>query len=176
MWAGLITNITVFKATTATETELGVTLHIHNEHRVARPTNLQHHFLLQQRSHCGWCLLARNSTCFSLGFVFVVHGSTFTVAHVEGKDDTPTLLAALPNPSAATNATIFFKQGITYNIFTPIKFPALNNVEIRVEGNLTYPSDIPTVQAIVGASSFPGAWYEGQTSFDKKSAGFLGDP
>jgi len=69
---------------------------------------------------------------------------TFTVPHSPGKDDTPAVLAAFPD--FAANATILFKKGLTYNIFTPIKFPSLNNVEIRIEGNLTYPSDIPTVQ------------------------------
>ncbi|PPQ69987.1 hypothetical protein CVT26_013275 [Gymnopilus dilepis] len=83
--------------------------------------------------------------------------STFVVPHAEGKDDTPALLAALPKFS--TNSTILFQQGITYNIFTPVKFPALTNVEVRIEGNLTYPSDIPTVQAAVASSSYPGAWF-----------------
>ncbi|KAF8886440.1 pectin lyase fold/virulence factor [Gymnopilus junonius] len=81
----------------------------------------------------------------------------FTVPHSGGQDDTPALLAALPKFS--TNSTILFQQGITYNIFTPIKFPTLNNVEVRIEGNLTYPSDITTVQTAVASSSYPGAWY-----------------
>jgi hypothetical protein len=72
--------------------------------------------------------------------------STFTVPHVDGADDTPALLAALP--THATNSTILFQQGVHYNIFTPIKFPVLNNVEIRIEGNLSYPTDIPTVQGL----------------------------
>ncbi|KAF8899390.1 pectin lyase-like protein [Infundibulicybe gibba] len=84
--------------------------------------------------------------------------NTFVVPHAPGQvDDTPALLAALPKFS--TNATILFREGVTYNIFTPVKFPALNNVEVRIEGNLTYPKDIATVQAIVGSSSFPGAWF-----------------
>ncbi|KAF9002751.1 pectin lyase-like protein [Cyathus striatus] len=82
--------------------------------------------------------------------------NTFVVPNSGGQDDTPALLAALPSHSS--NTTILFQKGTTYNIFTPIKFPTLNNVEIRVEGNLTYPSDIATVQAIVGASDFPGSW------------------
>jgi len=49
-------------------------------------------------------------------------------------------------PDLAENSSIIFQKGVTYNIFTPIKFPALNNVEIAIEGNLTYPEDIPTVQ------------------------------
>ena len=74
----------------------------------------------------------------------VVAWSTFTVPHSPGKDDTPAILAALPD--FATNSTILFQEGITYNIFTPIKFPTLNNVDIRIEGNLTYPTDIATIQ------------------------------
>ena len=69
---------------------------------------------------------------------------TFEVPHVQEMDDTPGLLSIITNHSA--NATILFKRGVSYNIFSPIKFPVLNNVEIRIEGNLSYPSDIPTVQ------------------------------
>ncbi|CAA7265052.1 unnamed protein product [Cyclocybe aegerita] len=82
--------------------------------------------------------------------------NTFKVQHTPGEDDTPALLAALPNLTADT--TILFEEGITYNIFTPITFPVLNNVEVAIEGNLTYPDSIPIVQAIVADSSFPGAW------------------
>jgi hypothetical protein len=70
--------------------------------------------------------------------------NTFTVSHSPGKDDTPAILAALPD--FVTNSTILFQEGVTYNIFTPIQFPTLNNVDIRIEGNLTYPTDIATVQ------------------------------
>ncbi|KIK71449.1 glycoside hydrolase family 28 protein [Collybiopsis luxurians FD-317 M1] len=83
--------------------------------------------------------------------------STFVVPHAPGKDDTPALTAALKKFS--TNSTILFEKGITYNIFTPIKFPVLTNVDVRIEGNLTYPTDIPTIQNIVASSSFPGAWF-----------------
>ncbi|KIK71450.1 glycoside hydrolase family 28 protein [Collybiopsis luxurians FD-317 M1] len=82
--------------------------------------------------------------------------STFVVPHAPGKDDTPALTAALIKFSSSS--TILFKKGITYNIFTPIKFPVLTNVDVRIEGNLTYPTDIPTIQNIVASSSFPGAW------------------
>jgi hypothetical protein len=70
--------------------------------------------------------------------------STFVVPHLSDADDTPALLAALPK--FAANATILFKEGVTYNIFTPIKFPTLTNVEVVIEGNITYPTDIPTIQ------------------------------
>ncbi|KAF8079271.1 pectin lyase-like protein [Lyophyllum atratum] len=97
-------------------------------------------------------------SAFLLAHVYVAAAwNTFVVPHVDGQDDTPGLTAVLANFS--TNSTILFQKGITYNIFTPIKFPALNNVEIRFEGNLTYPTDIPAIQAIVGSSSFPGAWF-----------------
>jgi len=75
---------------------------------------------------------------------------TFTVPHSPGKDDTPAILAALPD--FAADSTILFQEGLTYNIFTPIKFPTLSNVEIRIEGNLTYPTDIPTIQGISPAT------------------------
>lgn len=87
--------------------------------------------------------------CSKLGLILAgVHlvnaWTTFTVIHTPGEDDTPALLAALPGLSS--NATILFKEGVTYNIFTPIKFPVLNNVEVVMAGNLSYPDDIPTIQ------------------------------
>ncbi|TFK66193.1 pectin lyase-like protein [Pluteus cervinus] len=81
---------------------------------------------------------------------------TFVVPHKPGQDDTPPLLAALANYTS--DSTILFEKGVTYNILTPITFPVLNNVEVAIEGNLTYPEDIPTIQAIVGASTFSGSW------------------
>ena len=71
---------------------------------------------------------------------------TFVVPHIDGDDDTPTLMAAVGNFSV--NSTIVFEKGKTYNIFTPISFPTLTNVEILIQGNLSYPSDIPTVQGV----------------------------
>ena len=56
-----------------------------------------------------------------------------------------TLLKAMKNFSS--DSAVLFQSGITYNIFTPIRFPKLTNVEIRIEGNLTYPIDIPTIQS-----------------------------
>ncbi|KAI5121311.1 hypothetical protein M0805_003778 [Coniferiporia weirii] len=82
--------------------------------------------------------------------------SIFTVPHTDGADDALGFAAAVQNYS--TNSTILFKEGVTYNIYSPIKFPTLSNVEIRIEGNLSYPSDIATVQEAVSSSDFPGAW------------------
>ncbi|KAK7449316.1 hypothetical protein VKT23_013459 [Stygiomarasmius scandens] len=87
--------------------------------------------------------------------------TTFTVPHTStGGDDTPGLMSVLgSNSNVTTNATILFKRGVTYNIFTPVVFPKLVNVEVRIEGNLTLPDDISTVQDIVASSSFSGAWF-----------------
>ncbi|CDO73384.1 hypothetical protein BN946_scf185013.g18 [Trametes cinnabarina] len=90
---------------------------------------------------------------------YVLAWTTFTVPHADGQDDTPALIAALATGTLSSNATILFAKGTKYNIFSPIKFPVLNNVEVRIEGNLSYPDDIATIQAIVGASGFPGAWF-----------------
>ncbi|KAF7436008.1 hypothetical protein PC9H_002834 [Pleurotus ostreatus] len=100
------------------------------------------------------------TTVFSAlaSYVYIAHAwKVFEVPHVDGQDDTPALAAALANFTA--DSTILFKKGVTYNIFTPITFPVFTNVEVRIEGNLTYPEDIPTVQAIVGSSSFSGQWF-----------------
>jgi polygalacturonase len=92
----------------------------------------------------------------------VIHASswrTFTVPHSSPTaDDSPALVAALASGNWSTNATILFKKGVHYNIHTPIKFPVLNNVEVRIEGNLSYPEDVGVVQGIVASSSFPGHW------------------
>ncbi|TBU26834.1 pectin lyase fold/virulence factor [Dichomitus squalens] len=85
--------------------------------------------------------------------------NTFVVPHVDGQDDTPVLKAALASGNYSTNATILFAKGTKYNIFTPIKFPTFTNVEIAIEGNLSYPDDISTVQNVVSASGFPGSWF-----------------
>ncbi|KAF9257041.1 pectin lyase-like protein [Marasmius fiardii PR-910] len=95
-----------------------------------------------------------------LSYISGIHAATwqtFVVPHRDGQDDAPGLNSALANFSS--NSTILFQKGVTYNILTPITFPVLQNVEVRIEGNLTLPEDIPTVQGIVGNSSFPGAWF-----------------
>ena len=75
---------------------------------------------------------------------------TFTVPHLgDNLDDTPALQAVLNDYSA--DSTILFEKGVYYNIFTPIRFPELKNVEVRIEGNLSYPKDIAAVQ---GAHAF----------------------
>jgi hypothetical protein len=69
----------------------------------------------------------------------------FTVPHIDdNSDDTPALQAVLNEYS--TDSTILFEKGVYYNIFTPIIFPSLKNVEVRIEGNLSYPSDMATIQ------------------------------
>ena len=73
--------------------------------------------------------------------------STFTVPHTDGQDDTPALITALATGNYSTNATILFAKGTKYNIFTPIRFPTLTNVEVRIEGNLSYPDSITAVQS-----------------------------
>ncbi|CAL1694788.1 unnamed protein product [Somion occarium] len=85
--------------------------------------------------------------------------TVFVVPHTAGQDDAPALMNALAVGNISTNGTILFSKGVTYNILTPIKFPVLNNVEIRIEGNLTYSDDIVAIQDIVGSSNFPGAWF-----------------
>ncbi|KAJ7642073.1 pectin lyase-like protein [Roridomyces roridus] len=98
-------------------------------------------------------LLLSLITLVSVAFAW----DTLTVPHTPGQDDTPGLLALVT--SHPSNATILFSQGTTYNIFSAIKFPALTNVEISIQGNLTYPEDIGAIQDVVAASSFPGSWF-----------------
>lgn len=72
---------------------------------------------------------------------------THIVSHTLDADDSPSLMTALSSANLTANATILFEKGQTYNIFTPIKFPVLTNVEVRIEGNLTYPDDISVIQS-----------------------------
>ncbi|KIY67535.1 glycoside hydrolase family 28 protein [Cylindrobasidium torrendii FP15055 ss-10] len=104
--------------------------------------------------------MAKISVAAVLAFLpLALAWNTLTVPHTEDVDDTPALQAALASGNYSANATILFEKGVHYNIFTPIVFPTFTNVEIRVEGNLSYPDDIPTVQAIVASSSFRGHWF-----------------
>ncbi|OJA14438.1 hypothetical protein AZE42_08178 [Rhizopogon vesiculosus] len=83
--------------------------------------------------------------------------STFVVPHTENADDTPALMAAVS--SYASDASIVFEAGTTYNVWSPIKFPHLTNVEVVISGNISYPTSIKTVQGYVAASDYPGAWF-----------------
>ncbi|KAJ7830753.1 glycoside hydrolase family 28 protein [Mycena olivaceomarginata] len=76
----------------------------------------------------------------------------FVVPHnLSGGDDMPTL--------TALNSTIIFKKGITYNFFSAIRLPVLQNVEIRIEGNMSYLEDIPALQG-----GFPWMTFTGGTN------------
>jgi hypothetical protein len=44
------------------------------------------------------------------------YSKTFVVPHVNGKDDSPAVIAALANYSS--NSLILFKKGVTYNLWT----------------------------------------------------------
>ena len=73
--------------------------------------------------------------------------TTYVVPHSEGYDDAPALIAVLAaDPQLATNATIMFERGVTYNISTPIHFPRFENVIVSVQGNLTYAADVKATQ------------------------------
>lgn len=77
----------------------------------------------------------------------VLGWTTYIVPHSQGGDDAPALVAAFASdPKLATNATILFKKGVTYNILTPIRFPRFENVIVSIQGNLTYAADIQATQ------------------------------
>ncbi|KAG8981462.1 hypothetical protein FRB90_007243, partial [Tulasnella sp. 427] len=51
--------------------------------------------------------------------------------------------------------------GVSYNIWTPINFGTLTNVEISVQGNLSYPTNITTIQNIVANTTiYTGFWFD----------------
>jgi hypothetical protein len=79
--------------------------------------------------------------------------STFVVPHTENADDTPALMAAVSDYTS--NASIIFAPNTTYNVWSPITFPHLTNVEVVISGNLSYPTSIETVQGYVAAAVSP---------------------
>jgi polygalacturonase len=82
---------------------------------------------------------------------------TCTIEPSKGEENSSSaILAAFKN--CTTNAAVIFKEGQNYNIFTPINFPKLTNVEIRMGGNLHLPKDIKTVQSIVSAGGGKINW------------------
>ncbi|KAH7911624.1 glycoside hydrolase family 28 protein [Hygrophoropsis aurantiaca] len=90
--------------------------------------------------------------------------STFVVPHTDGADDTPGLMAAVSN--YASDASIVFQANTTYNVWSPITFPPLTNVEVRVEGNLTYPTSIETVQGRIAFTGGNNVTLRGTTDPD----------
>jgi len=76
--------------------------------------------------------------------------STFVVPHTDNADDTPALMAAVS--SYTSDASIVFESYTTYNIWSPITFPPLTNVQVVINGNLSYPTSIETVQGHVAAA------------------------
>lgn len=90
------------------------------------------------------CLTLLTLCLFTVVPVFA--WNTFVVAHVDEQDDTPAFKTALASGNISANTSILFEKGVTYNIFSPIEFPEFNNIEVRIEGNLTYPEDISTIQ------------------------------
>jgi hypothetical protein len=84
----------------------------------------------------------------ALSFVSLVAAwTTYVVPHSSGNDDTPALTAAFSqNGGLATDATIIFQKGVTYNILTPLTFPTLQNVIVSIQGNITYAADIKKTQ------------------------------
>ena len=78
---------------------------------------------------------------------FTAAWTTYVVPHSSGNDDTPALAAAFSkDQSLATDATILFQKGVTYNMLTPITFPIFQNVIVSVQGNLTYAADVKGTQ------------------------------
>lgn len=72
--------------------------------------------------------------------------TTYVVPHTDGVDDSVLLQAALASTNYTSNVTILFENGVHYDIFSPITFPKLTNVEVSIQGNLSYPTNISTVQ------------------------------
>lgn len=66
-------------------------------------------------------------------------------------NDSPAVLKAFAD--CATDSVIVFKEGVDYNIFTPISATNLSNVEIQMNGNLHLPQSIAEVQRVVNRTN-----------------------
>lgn len=82
---------------------------------------------------------------------------TCNIEPAKGTEDSSTaILAAFKE--CHSNAKIIFKEGADYNIFTPMVFPTLKNVEVHMGGTLHMSKDIPAVQKIVAAGGGKLYW------------------
>jgi polygalacturonase len=70
------------------------------------------------------------------------------VSHTDNADDAPAVRSAVA--SCATNGVIEFEQGVSYNIWSPVYFENLVNSTISIQGNLTLPNSISSVQDQIG--------------------------
>jgi len=74
-------------------------------------------------------------------------------------DDTPGILNATAH--CGEHSRLLFAAGTTYNLFTPLQFSSINNVEFVFEGNLTLSENVTEVQNIVrNTKTFPGHWIQ----------------
>ncbi|KAG6916825.1 hypothetical protein DXG01_005210 [Tephrocybe rancida] len=90
------------------------------------------------------------------------HIKTCTVKHNKnGKDDSDNILAAFKE--CQKDSIIEFQQ-VEYNAFTPVTLAGLENVLVRLNGNLNLPKDIATVQAAINVtlnqpSTYATPWF-----------------
>ncbi|KAG8991893.1 hypothetical protein FRB93_002513 [Tulasnella sp. JGI-2019a] len=95
------------------------------------------------------------ATSVSSSILPIRRSSTCTVKSSNGtSDDSPAFLAAAK--ACAKDATIVFSAGVDYNIFTPVN-ATLNNVEIKLLGNLHLPQNITQVQLLVNTTA--ATWF-----------------
>lgn len=74
-----------------------------------------------------------------------------------GGDDSPGIVAAVA--ACGSNSRVIFSSCVTYNLWTPVTFSNLNNVEFVINGNLTLPPNVTQVEAVVSNGHiYPGHW------------------
>lgn len=108
--------------------------------------------------------------------LFVLASATFAAASKKcvvpasggQESDSPAIQKVFGECS--TDATIIFKEGVTYNVFEPIEALELSNVVISVQGNLDLPQDIPSVQKIVADAGGKVYWF----NFKGQNVKFVG--
>lgn len=71
--------------------------------------------------------------------------NTCVVAHSEGQDDTPNLLAAVEY-CGSKDVEIKFAEGIDYNIWSPFELANLTNVLVTLDGNLHFSQNRTLIQ------------------------------
>lgn len=84
--------------------------------------------------------------------------NTCIVSHTDGEDDGPNIQAAI-DKCGLSDSVIEFEHGVHYNLWTPVRFLNMDNVEIRLYGNFSIPDNITYVQEqVVNESAPTGNW------------------
>ncbi|CAG7850819.1 Probable exopolygalacturonase C; AltName: Full=Galacturan 1,4-alpha-galacturonidase C; AltName: Full=Poly(1,4-alpha-D-galacturonide)galacturonohydrolase C; Flags: Precursor [Serendipita indica DSM 11827] len=85
------------------------------------------------------------------------YSKTCVVPHKDGQDDSPEIVKVFQQCNK--NAQIVFKEGVDYNMWSPMSWVNLSGVTISLNGNLHLPNNITAVQQKVATNPNPPSNY-----------------